>query len=53
MKDKFIITPEGGVGFNGAMGVANLAVEEVVKMLNEFNNTCQRLEDMLKGESNG
>ena len=53
MKDKFILTPEGDVGFDGAMGVASLTNEEVVKMLNGFNEHCQKLEDEInKGGNN-
>lgn len=52
MQDKFILTPDGGVGFDGAMGVANLTNEEVVKMLNGFNAHCQKLEDEIKNGGN-
>jgi hypothetical protein len=47
MNNKFIVTECRGikqVGFNGAMGVSVLDVEEIVHMLNGFNNTCIKLE---------
>jgi len=47
MHNKFIVTECMGikqVGFNGAMGVSVLDVEEIVHMLNGFNNTCIKLE---------
>ncbi|AHK11291.1 hypothetical protein S14_182 [Shewanella sp. phage 1/4] len=48
MTDKFAVTEVDGVkqvGFNGAMGISVLTVEEIVHMMNGFNNTCIRLEE--------
>lgn len=50
MKDKFIVVDCMGtkqVGFDGAMGVSVLDVEQIVEMMNGFNNTCERLENKL------
>jgi hypothetical protein len=50
MKDKFIVVDCMGikqVGFDGAMGVSTLDVEQIVEMMNGFNNTCERLEKEL------
>tara|TARA_R110001592_G_C13193003_1_gene753585 strand:+ start:42575 stop:42859 length:285 start_codon:yes stop_codon:yes gene_type:complete len=52
MKDKFIVVDCMGikqVGFDGAMGVSVLDVEQIVQMMNGFNNTCERLEKHIKG----
>ena len=52
MKDKFIVVDCMGikqVGFDGAMGVSTLDVEQIVEMMNGFNNTCERLEKHIKG----
>jgi hypothetical protein len=46
MKDKFIVVDCMGikqVGFDGAMGVSILDTEQIVQMMNGFNNTCERL----------
>jgi len=53
MHDKFIVTECMGVkqvGFNGAMGVSVLDVEEIVHMLNGFSNTCIKLEERIAGQ---
>ena len=50
MKDKFIVVDCMGVkqvGFDDEMGVSVLDVEQIVDMMNGFNNTCDRLEDEL------
>ena len=50
MKDKFIVVDCMGVkqvGFDVYMGVSVLDVEQIVDMLNGFNNTCERLEKEL------
>ena len=51
MKDKFIVVDCMGikqVGFDGNMGVSVIDVDDVVKMMNGFNNTCERLEKELE-----
>jgi archaellum component FlaC len=54
MKDKFIVVDCMGikqVGFDGAMGVSVLDVEQIVQMMNGFNNTCERLENNIEALS--
>ena len=53
MKDKFIVVDCMGikqVGFDGVMGVSVLDVEQIVDMMNGFNNTCDRLGKRVVGQ---
>jgi hypothetical protein len=55
MTDKFIVTGGMGikqVGFNGAMGVKVLSVDQIVDILNGFNNNSIKLEERIAGQLN-